>query len=89
MKIPQIIKSNTQLMLEEMRSSNPFIFDELGIKNILGNGNVLTFSMKRNKVKIVMNPKDKIYTLYINKKRTTNLSINDIIEILNRGALKI
>ena len=83
MNIPKFVKTNTQIMIEDIKCINPHQFAEWGVSDISGGGNVMTFIKDKKNIKIVMNPKDKIYTLYINKKRTTNLNLPKIVETLN------
>jgi hypothetical protein len=84
-KVPKFVKSNTQLMIESIKDINPHQFAIWDANDISGNDNVMTFTKNNKKIKIIINPVEKTYTLYINKKRTTNLDIPKIVEILNMG----
>ena len=83
MNIPKFVKTNVQIMIEDIKGINPHQFASWNVSDISGGGNVMTFTKDKKKIKIVMNPVEKTYTLYINKKRRTDLDIPKIVEILN------
>ena len=85
-KKPTFIKTNTQLMIENIKDISPHFFSIIGVTDISGGKNVMIFNTKDNKIKVIMNPIEKIYTLYINSKRVkTDLTIKELVDILVGG----